>query len=297
MFLDKATAAIALQTLEHSHHRRPHLARTDRHEVNQEVLPRIHLAGCLLGRPAISLRQNRQYGVDLRQRIITFRHYRAVVSIHGVPRVARRRYCVRSSHRNPRPAPGERKRQVPGGLIRTLTPQSRLLRSTSRNPVDATMTADKRTGRRLPFLPGAPDGNAVRPAMVMCHVQVEPAEPAAELIDSPEELVRLVGASVALDVAFAIEQNALQIVHPGDDSDLFRPGERRLWPAYTRRAPRGRKWWSYARRTCHRVTSLFEPSPYDVSVLRRRRWLPTSDPPLKPVRAGRRWSFSRRLRR
>ena len=92
-----------------------------------------------------------------------------------------------------------------------------------------------------PFLPGGPDGNAVGPAMVMCHVQVEPAEPAAELIDSPEELVRLLGASVALDVAFAIEQNALQIVHPGDDSDLFRPGERRLWPAYASRGPRGRE--------------------------------------------------------
>ena len=82
---------------------------------------------------------------------------------------------------------------------------------------------------------------------MMAHVQAEPAELAAELVDGPEQLVRPLGVGVALEVAFSIEQSVLQMVHLRDGSNLFGPGERLLRPDYARRGVLGR-----IRRSCTR---------------------------------------------
>ena len=61
---------------------------------------------------------------------------------------------------------------------------------------------------------------------MVSHVQAEPAELVAQLVDGPKQLVRLLGVGVALDVPFAIEQKALQMVHLRDGSNLVGPAIR-----------------------------------------------------------------------
>jgi hypothetical protein len=97
-----------------------------------------------------------------------------------------------------------------------------------------------------------PDGNVLGPAQVVSHVQAEPAELVAQLVDGPEQLVGPLGVGAGLDVPFAVEQKALQMVHLRDGSNHGGPGQRHLRPDYTRRGVLGRKRRSGSRRGWHR---------------------------------------------